>query len=162
MFDQPKAIRNAAKAIIVRDNNLLALAKQDSQGRYYLLPGGGQNHGETLKQALLRECLEEIGTEVEIGKLLFVREFIGNTYVHEVLDEDEKKWLKNYHSIDFIFACTVSENYIPKNGSSPDGGQQHVEWLSITKLNEYRIFPSPLKYLLVNPLNTDVYLGDVY
>jgi 8-oxo-dGTP diphosphatase len=162
MPDQLKGIRNAAKAIIVRDNNLLVLAKKDSQGRYYLLPGGGQNHGETLEQALLRECLEEIGTVVEIGKLLFVREFIGQTHLHEILDEDEKKWLKNFHSIDFIFACSVSQDYIPQNGTSPDGGQQHVEWLPIDKLNECRIFPSALKRLLVNPLNIDVYLGNVH
>ncbi len=158
MSDHPKAIRNAAKAIIIRDNHLLVISKRDSQGMWYLLPGGGQKHGETLKQALQRECLEEIGTKVEIGQLIFVREFIGRNHLGNIPVDD---WIKKYHAIDFIFACQIPDNYIIQNGILPDEGQEKVEWLPIANLNKYRLFPSPLKQLLMNQINNDVYLGDV-
>ncbi|MEC1177482.1 NUDIX domain-containing protein [Metasolibacillus meyeri] len=49
-------IRNSAKAIIVKDEKLLAIKIQENGGTYYILPGGGQEHGENLHQALQREC----------------------------------------------------------------------------------------------------------
>ena len=50
--------RNSAKAVILKDNKLLAIEKVDRDGQWYLLPGGGQEFGETLIDALKRECLE--------------------------------------------------------------------------------------------------------
>ena len=50
---------------------------RDRSGEFYLLPGGGQNHGETLKECLIRECYEELGVHVRVQKLLCTREYIG-------------------------------------------------------------------------------------
>ena len=62
-------IRNAVRAIIVRDAHILLLRKQGGgPGDRFALPGGGQDAGETLFQALQRECQEEIGTSVEVGR----------------------------------------------------------------------------------------------
>lgn len=41
-------IRNSAKAVIIQEGKLLAIKKQDKEGYYYILPGGGQEHGENL------------------------------------------------------------------------------------------------------------------
>jgi ADP-ribose pyrophosphatase YjhB (NUDIX family) len=46
------AIRNSTKAIIIKNGCLLTVKGIDSDGDWYLLPGGGQNPGETLKEAL--------------------------------------------------------------------------------------------------------------
>jgi 8-oxo-dGTP diphosphatase len=51
-------------------NKILLTKNQDDEGYFYLFPGGGQEHGETIHNALLRECMEEVGEEVEIGELL--------------------------------------------------------------------------------------------
>jgi 8-oxo-dGTP diphosphatase len=71
------SIRNSAKAIIISSNKVLLTKNQDDDGIFYLLPGGGQEHGETIHKALIRECVEEIGEQVEIGELLHIREYIG-------------------------------------------------------------------------------------
>jgi len=69
-------IRNAARALIVRRSHVLLLRKAGGgSGERYALPGGGQDLGETLQQALVRECQEEIGTTVAVGGLLHVAEF---------------------------------------------------------------------------------------
>lgn len=69
------AIRNSAKALILRDGSLLTtMAETRSDGTYYVLPGGGQEAGETLAEAVVRECREELGAEVAVERLLYIRE----------------------------------------------------------------------------------------
>ena len=69
-------IRNAARALIIRDVHVLLLRKGgDERGERYAFPGGAQDPGETLQQALHRECLEEIGTETEILDLIHVADY---------------------------------------------------------------------------------------
>lgn len=70
-------IRNSAKAIIISGEKVLLTKNQDNDGYFYLFPGGGQEHGETIHQTLKRECIEEIGQQAEIGELLHIREYIG-------------------------------------------------------------------------------------
>lgn len=74
-----KPIRNSAKAVIIQDNKVLLTKNQDRDGYFYLFPGGGQEHGEELSEALRRECIEEIGCAVIVDHLLHVREYIGKT-----------------------------------------------------------------------------------
>ena len=37
-----RPIRNSAKALIIRDGKLAAVKLEDSDGVWYILPGGGQ------------------------------------------------------------------------------------------------------------------------
>src|SRR5687768_8900235 len=50
------APRNSAKALIVKDGRILVIRKKVGTELWYLLPGGGQEKGETLHEALKREC----------------------------------------------------------------------------------------------------------
>lgn len=151
-----RQIRNSAKAIIVRDEMLLVTRNKDHLGEYYLLPGGGQRHGETLHEALRRECKEEIGADIEVGELILVREYIGRN--HEFAQHDS-----DTHQIEFMFQCRIPAFYSPQDGVQPDGPQTGVTWVPIRSLSGYRIYPSVLGRILGNrlPEGTTVYLGDV-
>ena len=43
-----KSIRNSVKAIIIKDEKVLFTKNKDKDGVFYLLPGGGQEHGENM------------------------------------------------------------------------------------------------------------------
>lgn len=151
-------IRNSAKAIIIQDEQLLAIKKQDIDGYYYILPGGGQEHGETLHQALERECIEEVNASVNIDQLLFIREYIGKNHEHFAFDSD-------VHQMEYMFLCHIQESANDiGNGVAPDDGQIGVEWLALTELLNYRLYPQTMRqYILdyVGGKDLPVYLGDI-
>jgi 8-oxo-dGTP diphosphatase len=160
-----KPIRNSAKAIIVRDGKLLVIGKRDAGGMYYLLPGGGQNPGETFTDALLRECREEIDAVVEVGPLLFIREYIGRNHEFAEFDADT-------HQIDFMFACGIAGDYgDARTGHEPDTGQEGSYWLELDRLVEHRLYPMALRPRLAAMARDSrraagagadaIYLGDI-
>lgn len=57
--------RLAARGVVINDKNLIAILPVSKHG-YYKLPGGGIDEGENEVQAFRRECLEEIGFDVEV------------------------------------------------------------------------------------------------
>ncbi len=71
--------RVAVRAIVVRDNKLLLVKLKPYNGKeknYYCTVGGGLDEGESLVDGLKREVLEETGVEAQVGKLLFVQQYI--------------------------------------------------------------------------------------
>lgn len=150
------AFRNSAKAIIVRRGQLLVTRNKDPWGDWFILPGGGQRQGETLHAALQRECLEEIGARVVIGRLALVREYIGKN--HEFA-----RWDPHAHQVEFMFECRLAPGAKPRAGSTPDSYQTGVAWLPLRELHRHRLYPSCLRRLLRHgsPPKKPVYLGDV-
>ena len=149
-------IRNSAKAVIVKDGRILTIKINESGGTYDILPGGGQRHGENLHQALARECREELGAEVEIGELIFVREYIGKN--HELA-----AYHSHAHQTEFMFLCNVNQ-HIFTNGNNPDKGQVGTEWLPITELLYYKLFPQALRIHLISYFESGkatCYVGDI-
>ncbi len=150
-------IRVSVKAIILDNNRILARRNRDSAGDWYSLPGGGQNPGESLSDALKRECFEEIDAEVNVGPIRLVRDYIGRNHEFSQKDADA-------HQVEIMFECELQGNYDPIVGYSPDVNQTGVVWLEIEGLSQYRIYPASLRDILqggfVNSSGA-LYLGDV-
>lgn len=148
MSELSPPIRNAARALIVRDQSLLALRKT---GGRYALPGGGQDPGESLHQALQRECSEEIGCRVSIDKLLTVADY---------LKPRNSKPGYHRHVVEFLFLCQVDTDYQPRNGPKPDKRQVDVEWLPLDNLEQVDFTPGFLKTVLPQlQQQREIYLG---
>jgi 8-oxo-dGTP diphosphatase len=149
-------VRNSAKAVIVRDDQLLAIRNESHGQIWYILPGGGQHHGESLTEAVRRECLEEASVDVIPGDILFIRDYISRN--HEFFQEDG-----DAHQVEFMFRCTITGDGVPGNGTEPDSKQTGVEWLPLDRLDRYPLYPKQLRSILTNgiPKGHTVYLGDV-
>lgn len=148
-------VRNSAKAVIIRDCKILVIIKRDQEGPYAVLPGGGQNWGETLPEALVRECREEISADVKVRKLLFIREYRSNLHEFAAISPD-------VHQVEFYFKCKVAKGYEPSQGDHPDNGQEDVRWASLDKLDAINLFPRTICPLLADLKHSHfpVYLGD--
>ena len=142
-----RPIRNSAKALIIRNGKIAVIKLRDSDGEWYIMPGGGQEAEETLPMAVCREVAEELGLEVVCKELLFVVEGVHG---------------ESFHRVDLVFNCELIgeiEGAVLHN----DTNQIGVEWLDISTLNLQPLYPSKLRRQIMNFYENKpykVYLGN--
>jgi len=149
-----KPIRNSAKAIIIENGQLLLTKNEDHIGYFYAFPGGGQEKFEELKDAVIRECSEEIGCQVSVKDIVYIREYIGRN--HDFAD-----WDHDVHQVEFYFECEIVNKADAFNPTNPDHTQIGIEWIDIDKLSEIRLYPQGLAEILRNKVTKPSYLGDI-
>lgn len=153
MTDLLPEIRNAARALIVRRGQVLLLKKIGGErGERYALPGGGQDTGEALSDALRRECKEEIGAVIEVGDLIYFADFFK-------LRETQPPTRR--HVLEFLFECRISDDYSPRNGQRPDKHQVDVVWADLQSIAQMPLFPQYLSQFIPRYQRSDQtrYLG---
>lgn len=148
-----KPIRNSAKAVIIQNERILLTKNVDENGFFYLFPGGGQEKYEELKDAVVRECIEEIGCSVEVKDILYIREYIGKN--HQFAE-----WDADIHQVEFYFECVMENKEEIFNGHNPDETQVGVEWIELSRLHEIRVYPFDLVKPLTERISTPRYIGD--
>lgn len=148
-------VRSCAKAVVVHDGKLLVTKCRDEEnGEYYALPGGGQNLYETLEEAVVRECLEETGYPVKSTRFAALYE--------EIFDiPDLREHYPGYaHRVYHLFACELTG----EEASAPtetDVMQTGVEWIEISRLGAVRLLPRIIGENILEILRSPapVYLG---
>lgn len=148
-------IRNAVRAVIVKDQQILVLRKQYPSGEVrYALPGGGQEPGETLEAALHRECREEIDASVTV---------VGLRHVADYFRPRECDPQQIRHLVEFLFECRVEPDYQPSIGPEPDSHQTGVVWLSLDSAEMQALHPRGLIPFLQGhcPCGANAYLGSL-
>jgi len=136
------SIRNASKAVIARDGQILLLrCRARYSGETYELPGGGQRPYETMEQAVIRECLEETGYTVAVERFLALHEEI-------MASPSLRRRFPNYtHRIFHIFLCRITDEK-PVPPTETDLRQVGMEWMPLARIPDIALRPSAIKPLL--------------
>ena len=129
-----RGIRTSARAILQQDGKLLVIRYCDEKGDFYALPGGSQQHGESLTEAVVREVAEETGAVVRSGELRFVRECRGSP--------QSRSLPPDYHSVELFFECELISECGPATLLDP--GQAEALWLSPAELRQRCFYPQAL------------------
>ena len=142
-----RMIRNAAKALIIKDDKMLAIKISDGKEEWYIMPGGGQDVEELLLEAVCREVAEELGLRVEVKDLVFAIEGLHG---------------EKFHRVDLVFLCEY-KGEIESAVLQSDTNQVGYDWLDIKTLNTTPLYPSKLRRQIMNLYegkSYKVYLGN--
>lgn len=148
-------MRTQARALIVHADQIALVRVQRNGLERWVLPGGGQDPGETLIETARRECLEELGLTVEVGPLCLVREFVPTNHA-----ADRAPFTA--HCIDFVFRCTVVGSAAFGHASQPDDEAIESRWVYVAQAQRLPLYPECLTLWLPRLLNEDRvhYVGD--
>ena len=132
-----------SRAVIIDCEHILLCKTLDLEENFYFLPGGHVEHGESVQISLLRELVEETGSEARIKRFLgcleYSFEFGANSICHN-------------HEYNFIFEAESDDlkiqNEIPRL-------EKHIElvWIPLLKITEIDFRAEPLRKLISEWLN---------
>ena len=116
----------AAYALVLRDGAVLLtqLSGRTTRPGAWTLPGGGLNHGEDPRDALVREVYEETGLHAVPGRLLDL-----HSIHHEGVAPDGV--LEDYHAVRVVFEATVPPDAPPPRVVEHDGTTSAVAWVPL-------------------------------
>lgn len=132
-------MKTRVRSVIIKDNKLLLIKRTKKDLVYWVIPGGGVEENETNKEALTRECEEELGVKIEIKELL-LEMFSGKPAT-----EGQKE---------FFYLCDIIDGILG-SGQGPEFqqnssyvGDYNIEWININGLKEINLKPEEIKELI--------------
>lgn len=133
----------AARAIIIHDNQLLVMHRDKHGSQYFTLVGGRLNNGETPEQAVVREVKEETGLEVTSSKLVFTEDH-AEPYNKQYIFLCE---VKSFDSVGI--SETSEEGFMNKMGAN----MHRPSWVAAGTLPNIQFRTPQLQKALVDGLN---------
>ena len=115
-----RTYRSCVRVLVVDNGKVLIATKKakDTGITYFEFPGGGIEEGETIEEAAIKECLEEVGVLVNNIKDIGVEQ----TYDINYLKPERAKLYKGAHDI------YVTADYVRKDGSKFDLEDDGMKW----------------------------------
>jgi len=128
-------IRVRPSALIIREDSILLVEyNSEKRGIHYFLPGGGAEPGETIKETIRREMLEETMAEVSVGRVALLYE------CEPQFRKDD--YSPNSHTIFVVFECTLLDDSEPRMPIIPELNQTGVKWIPLNKLKNIKLVPN--------------------
>ncbi len=141
-------IRVSARGIIIHQNQILL--NNFGKGEYYNIPGGGVEPGETIRQAVKREVLEESGLDVSVGEMIFTLEYEPH---HSDFLYGERPQLSLVFACELIGNAEIQPPTIPDFDPKRPEIKSQAQWVPIDQLEQIHYLPY-IHESLMHYLNT--------
>ena len=119
-----------ATAVIVKNDSILLIHRFMNGTEFFVLPGGGVEEGEGIKQATIREIKEETSLDAKVDKKLFefynqydhrmhyfllVTDFSGNLQLggeEAQINSEKNKFILEWHKINEALTLPVKPEIV--------------------------------------------------
>jgi mutator protein MutT len=136
-------MKKRVRAVIFDGDNVILIKRVKHGEEYWVFPGGLVEEGETVTEALERECQEELGINIKVGKLLVKRD----------LDLYEAK------QMEYFYFCKKTGGVLgtgegPEFSEYKDRGWGTHEPMSLPKekIKEIDLLPEEVKNLVLEAI----------
>ena len=133
--------------ILIENNKILLIEHLKKNKKYWLVPGGGVDWGESTAEALIREYKEETNLDITVEKFLFLSETIA---------PDKKK-----HVINLYFQIKIIKNSIYNMKLGDERNLTDLKFITKEEIENIKLYPN-IKTQLIQLLNKEKiapYLG---
>lgn len=134
-------MRTRVRAIIIKNNAILLIKRTKPNSVYWVFPGGGVEDGEDNKGALVRECKEELGVDVNVLELM------SENFFTQKDNEEYKEYFYNCLILGGKLGSGKGPEY--EDDSNYEGGYK-IEWIDMNKLKDYDIKPMEVRNKLID------------
>ena len=124
-MENEKKIIIKVRGIILHEGKLLAV-RHPHDTSFAALPGGHLEWGEDIKECLSREIVEELGVKPEIGRLLYINNFIQT---------DGKQY------VEFFFEIKNGKDYLNTEKLARSHAHEIAEMVWVSPNDDIRIMP---------------------
>ena len=133
--------------ILIEDDRILLIEHTKNNRKYWLVPGGGVDWGESAAEALIREFKEETSLDIEVEKFLFISETIA---------PDKQK-----HVINLYFKIKKAENSSNIMKLGEEEMLTDLRFIPEDEIKNIKLYPNIKEKLikLLNKGNIEPYLG---
>ena len=133
--------------ILIEDDRILLIEHTKNNRKYWLVPGGGVDWGESAAEALIREFKEETSLNIEVEKFLFISETIAPG--------------KQKHVINLYFKIKKAENSSNIMKLGEEEMLTDLRFIPEDEIKNIKLYPNIKEKLikLLNKENIEPYLG---
>ena len=132
-------MKKRVRSIIIENNKILLIKRTKPDSMYWVIPGGAVENAEADKEALVRECKEELGIDIKINKLLLK---INS-------QKSETKGQKEFFYLCDIVGGSIGSGQGPEfQQDSTYVGKYKIEWRNIKDLGKIDLKPKEIKDLI--------------
>ena len=122
-----------AAAVIIQNDQILLMHRQNNGREYYVFPGGGVENGESPDQAVVRELQEEFTINILPEKELF-----------QIINTAYGKTREEHYFLVNNFTGTPELGGEEKERMD-ENNQYEPAWISLSELEELPLFPQEAK-----------------
>jgi len=128
--------KERVRAIIIKEGKILLIKRTFDDKTYWVFTGGGVEDGEDAISGLKRECLEELGVEVEV-KDLFTKEESGK--------EETKGQIEYFYEAKIVGGNLGEASGPEYQEDSNYKGKYEIVWEDLENIKEIDLRPNSIR-----------------
>ncbi len=125
--------RTRVAVVLIEGDKILLVQHRKGDQRYWLLPGGGLDFGESIHACARREIAEETGLQIDVVQFLYLSESIA---------PDASRHILNIYVLGRVLGGTIN---VPENDIIGE-----VTWIDMSRLPEITLYPAIAPELLTS------------